>query len=83
MLLKNHGAAFVGTDVQEATLAGVFLERAARVQLALAASRHLAHEHSGADEIQQKRLTIYPARAVDNFWQYYNRKLDRAEGNAS
>ena len=79
VLLKNHGATFVGASVKEATLAGVFLERAARVQLALA-SAGLAHEHSGPEEIAQKRLTIYPPRAVDNFWQYYNRKLDRTEG---
>jgi len=79
VLLKNHGATFVGTSVREATLAGVFLERAARLQLALAASG-LAHEHSGHEEIAEKRRTIYPPRAVENFWQYYNRKLDRTEG---
>ena len=82
VLLKNHGAAFVGTDVREATLAGIFLEKAARVQLTLAASG-LEHSHPGADEIRQKRLTVYPDRAVENFWQYYNRKLDRAEGTTS
>jgi len=79
VLLKNHGAAFVGTSVKEATLAGVFLERAARVQLALASSG-LPHHHSDAAEIKQKKQTIYPPRAVENFWQYYNRKLDRLEG---
>jgi ribulose-5-phosphate 4-epimerase/fuculose-1-phosphate aldolase len=78
VLLKNHGAAFVGSSVKEATLAGVFLERAARVQLALAGSG-LVHHHSGPEEIAQKRRTIYPPRAVENFWQYYNRKLDRHE----
>ncbi|HTS97791.1 MAG TPA: class II aldolase/adducin family protein [Streptosporangiaceae bacterium] len=82
VLLRNHGAAFVGADVREATLAGVFLEKAARVQLTLAASG-LEHSHPGPDEIRQKRLTIYPDRAVENFWQYYNRKLDRAEGRTS
>jgi L-fuculose-phosphate aldolase len=81
VLLKNHGATFVGTGIREATLAGVFLERAARVQLTLAASG-LAHTYPDADEIRQKRLTIYPDRAVENFWQYYNRKLDRVEGSA-
>ena len=82
VLLKNHGATFVGTGIREATLAGVFLERAARVQLTLAASG-LAHTYPDADEIRQKRLTIYPDRAVENFWQYYNRKLDRVEGSAT
>jgi len=79
VLLKNHGATFVGASIKEATLAGVFLERAARVQLALAGSG-IPHHHSGADEIRQKKQTIYPPRAVDNFWRYYNRKLDRMEG---
>jgi L-fuculose-phosphate aldolase len=82
VLLKNHGAAFVGSDVREATLAGIFLERAARAQLALAASG-LGHSYPDAGEIRQKRLTIYPDRAVENFWQYYNRKLDRAEGSSA
>ena len=82
VLLKNHGATFVGASVKEATLAGVFLERAARLQLILASSG-LAHEHSGPEEIHQKRLTIYPPRAVDNFWQYYNRKLDRTEASST
>jgi L-fuculose-phosphate aldolase len=80
VLLKNHGAAFVGADVREVTLAGVFLEKAARVQLTLAASG-LEHSYPDSDEIRQKRLTIYPDRAVENFWQYYNRKLDRTEGS--
>jgi L-fuculose-phosphate aldolase len=80
VLLKNHGAAFVGADVREVTLAGVFLEKAARVQLTLAASG-LGHSYPDAEEIRQKRLTIYPDRAVENFWQYYNRKLDRTEGS--
>lgn len=80
VLLKNHGATFVGTGVKEATLAGVFLERAARAQLTLAASG-LPHAYPDDAEIHQKRLTIYPPRAVDNFWQYYNRKLDRNEGH--
>lgn len=79
VLLKNHGATFVGPSVKEATLAGVFLERAARVQLALAASG-IPHYHSAPAEIEQKHQTIYPPRAVENFWQYYNRKLDRLEG---
>jgi L-fuculose-phosphate aldolase len=80
VLLKNHGAAFVGPDVREVTLAGIFLEKAARAQLTLAASG-LGHSYPDADEIRQKRLTIYPDRAVENFWQYYNRKLDRVEGS--
>lgn len=82
VLLKNHGASFVGASVKEATLAGILLEKAAAVQLALAASGIRFH-HSGPEEIHQKRRTIYPPRAIDNFWAYYNRKLDRVEGPKS
>lgn len=78
VLLKNHGATFVGASVKEATLAGVFLERAARAQLTLTGSG-LPHSYPDDAEIHQKRKTIYPPRAVDNFWEYYNRKLDRVE----
>lgn len=82
VLLRNHGAVFVGDDVRAATLAGVFLEKASKVQLTLASSG-IEHTYPDADEITQKRLTIYPDRAVENFWQYYNRKLDRVEGSAT
>ena len=34
-----------------------------------------------ADEVEKKRKNIYPKRAIDNFWDYYNRRLDRLEGN--
>ena len=40
-------------DVREATLAGIFLEKAALVRLTLAASG-LEDSHPGADEIRQK-----------------------------
>jgi len=33
-----------------------------------------------ADEVEKKRKNIYPRRAIDNFWDYYNRRLDRLEG---
>lgn len=79
VLLRNHGVAFVGSGVKEATLAGIFLEKAARVQLQLAAS-NLPYEEPDATEIHEKRLTIYPERARNNFWMYFNRKLDRREG---
>ena len=78
VLLRNHGAAFVGSDVKAATLAGIFLEKAAKLQLALL-SAGLPYEEPDPEEIHQKRLTIYPERARNNFWMYFNRKLDRQE----
>ncbi|MEI6038860.1 MAG: class II aldolase/adducin family protein [Actinomycetes bacterium] len=80
MLLRNHGAAFVGSTVEEATLAGVFLEKASKMQVTLL-SMGLPFTAPDSQEMYEKRLTIYPDRAKKNFWDYYNRKLDRSEGN--
>lgn len=78
VFLRNHGMAVVGKTVKEMTLAAVFLEKACRAQLTLAAS---GFKHTAPDkaEVDRKRKNIYPRRAVDNFWDYYNRRLDRVE----
>lgn len=78
VLLRNHGASFVGATVKDVTLAGIFLEKAAKFQLALSASGH-AYVEPPNEETQQKIETIYPERARNNFWMYFNRKLDRFE----
>lgn len=78
ILLRNHGVAFVGDDVTEMMLAGIFLEWAAKFQLDLMST--------GADfplpdpeETKEKRRRIYPPKAQRNYWMYFNRKLDRVE----
>ncbi|WP_420000007.1 class II aldolase/adducin family protein [Streptomyces boninensis] len=80
VLQANHGASFVGSSVRDATLAGIFLEKAATFQLALAASG-LPYESPDPAESVEKNRRIYPERARDNYWMYFNRKLDRHEGN--
>ena len=77
--LRNHGTLTVGRTVKEMTLCSIFLEKACRAQLRLGASG-FKYSAPGAKEIEKKRRTIYPQRAVDNFWDYYNRRLDRVEG---
>jgi len=62
------------------TLCAIFLEKACRAQLRLGASG-FKYSPPPADEVDKKRKNIYPKRAVDNFWDYYNRRLDRIEGN--
>ena len=79
VFLKNHGVTFVGGDVKEVTLGGIFLEKAAQAQITLAQAG-LAHAFPDSAEITPKRKNIYTDKAVNNFWQYYNRKLDRSEG---
>lgn len=78
VLQANHGASFVGRSVKEATLAGIFLERAAEFQLSLSASG-LPYTAPDANETVEKFDVIYPERAQANFWMYFNRKLDRRE----
>ncbi|GAA2134471.1 class II aldolase/adducin family protein [Streptomyces synnematoformans] len=78
VLQANHGASFVGRNVRDATLAGIFLEKAAAFQLTLAASG-LPYDLPDADESVEKNRRIYPERARDNYWMYFNRKLDRLE----
>ena len=77
--LRNHGIVSVGCTVKEMTLCAIFLEKACRAQLRLTASG-LKHTPPPADEVEKKRKNIYPRRAIDNFWDYYNRRLDRLEG---
>ena len=64
------------------TLCAIFLDKAARAQLRLAESG-LAHSHPDKAEVDKKRKNIYPRRAIDNFWDYYNRRLDRIEAGTT
>ena len=79
VFLRNHGASFVGASVRDATLCGIFLEKAAKMQVAIASTgwKYEAPDH---DEIIAKRTNIYPDRARNNFWWYFNRKLAVREG---
>lgn len=79
VFLRNHGVCFAAATIKETTLAGIFLEKACRAQIQLAQTG-LSHSYPDAAEIEKKRRTIYPQRAIDNFWDYYNRLLDRSEG---
>ncbi|WP_167044165.1 class II aldolase/adducin family protein [Salinibacterium sp. ZJ454] len=80
ILLANHGVAFVGDDVIEATLSGIFLERAAKFQLDLASSG-FNYTAPDADETVEKCDRIYPRKAQLNYWMYFNRKLDLLEAS--
>ncbi|MCK6210787.1 class II aldolase/adducin family protein [Georgenia sp. EYE_87] len=81
LLLRNHGASYVGRTLKDLTLGGIFLEKAAKFQLTLATSG-LPHQPPSDEETQEKIETIYPERARNNFWMYFNRKLDRVEAGA-
>lgn len=78
ILLEHHGITFVGGDVAQATLAGIFLEWASKFQLDLTASTgdFSLPDH---EESVEKLRRIYPPKAQRNYWMYFNRKLDRVE----
>lgn len=78
LLLANHGVAFVGATVPEVTLAGIFLEKAARFQVDLKASGFSPIEPD-PEETREKFDRIYPPKAQHNFWTYFNRRLERYE----
>lgn len=78
IFLQHHGIAFVGTDVVQATLSGIFLEWAARFQLDLmtsGANFTLPHPQESIEKLGR----IYPPKAQRNYWMYFNRQLDQAE----
>ena len=81
VFIRNHGLVIGGKTVKDMTLGAMFLERACRAQLQLAASG-IKHTYPDKEEIDKKRRTIYPQRARDNCWDYLNRKLDRFEGRS-
>lgn len=78
ILLRNHGVAFVGESVPEATLAGIFLEKAAKFQVDLM-QMGLTPVPPDHDETVEKCNRIYPIKAQQNYWMYFNRKLDSTE----
>lgn len=78
ILLKNHGVAFVGDNVAEMMLAGIFLEWAAKFQLDLL-SAGVQADLPDHEETVEKRRRIYPPKAQRNYWMYFNRKLERVE----
>ena len=75
VLLKNHGVVTVGVSIEEATLLAIFLEKAALMQ-SLAASFG-PFEWTDPKEAAEKRERIYHPRAMQTFWEYYRRKLER------
>jgi len=74
VFLRNHGASFVGRSIQELCLVGIFLEKACRVQLALAQSG-LEFAWPSCGEVRRKKANIYRPSAIANFWDYYVRQL--------
>lgn len=75
VLLKNHGVVTAGGSIEEATLLAIFLEKAARMQSLAGTFGPIVW--TDPEEAAAKRDRIYHPRAMENFWEYYRRKLER------
>jgi L-fuculose-phosphate aldolase len=73
LLLRNHGVLFVGATIAEASLMGIFLDRACRSQLQLLAT-HREYQSTPASELTAKKEQILDPDLIDNFWSFYKRK---------
>jgi L-fuculose-phosphate aldolase len=76
LLLKNHGALVVGTNVAEACIGMTVLEWAADVQLRAAAAGKLVHLAPEA-AAQSKRFLLAPAN-LGLRWDFLKRKVARS-----
>jgi L-fuculose-phosphate aldolase len=80
VLMKNHGITFVGSSVEEATMYGMFIERACRAQIEMAATGWAWSTPSGAG--YDRRMGGPGAGYHITFFDYFARKLARAERRA-
>ena len=78
VLMRNHGISFVGRDIAQATMTGLFLERACRSQLALLATG-LGYASTAQEEIAQKHDEIFDPGLIETFWAFFKRRADQAQ----
>jgi ribulose-5-phosphate 4-epimerase/fuculose-1-phosphate aldolase len=76
--LKNHGVAVVGPSIEEAVIAVVSLETAARTQLLAEAAGQPASEFPRADVEKLRDILARPDQCSINF-DYLARRLKRRD----
>jgi ribulose-5-phosphate 4-epimerase/fuculose-1-phosphate aldolase len=79
ILMRNHGITYVGDNMMHTTLVGIFLEKACKAQLTLAAS-NMPWSWPEAEEFALKAQQLATPSLVAAFWDFFNRELDRQEG---
>ncbi|MBI4528259.1 MAG: class II aldolase/adducin family protein [Deltaproteobacteria bacterium] len=75
VLMRNHGVTVVGSSVEEATLFGVFLEKAVRAQLLASASGEPSW--CSDDEAEAKFHLSYTGERLRPMWDYFVRRVKR------
>ena len=83
VLMKNHGITFVGASVEEATLYGLFIERACRAQIEIAATGWAWSTPDGAGYDRKMTGSGQGAGYHVTFFDYFARKLERLERRAA
>lgn len=80
VLMKNHGITFVGTTQEEATLNGVYMERACKAQIEIASTGWEWTVQSNTMVDRKLRTSSDPATNYHQiFFDYFARKLERME----
>jgi L-fuculose-phosphate aldolase len=83
VLMKNHGITFVGATPEEATLNGIYIERACKAQIEIAATGwEWSAETAGTYDRKLSASSNPAANYHRIFFDYFVRKLDRLERRA-
>jgi L-fuculose-phosphate aldolase len=77
LLLVGHGLVTAGSDVVEATMAAVLLDRACRMQLEVLQTGR-PYRWTPDDEARVKRTHVYPRRLLEQGYAYLARKAARS-----
>ena len=75
VLMANHGVTFCGTSIEHAVCIGLFLERAARLQV-LGASQSADPMFPSAATRSRRHAEIMAPVHIEHCWGYFSRKLD-------
>jgi len=84
VLMKNHGITFVGATLEEATLNGIYIERACKAQIQIAATGWDWKAETNASFDRKLEASSNPATNYHRiFFDYFVRKLERHERHAA
>jgi ribulose-5-phosphate 4-epimerase/fuculose-1-phosphate aldolase len=76
VFLMSHGLAFVGTTIREATMVGIYLEKAVRAQVTIAMTG-FRYSWPTQEDARAKRKQTRTMNGIDNYWAYLKRHIDK------
>jgi L-fuculose-phosphate aldolase len=74
VFMKNHGVTFCGGSVAHCMMMGIFLERACKAQLMIAASGY-RWDYPSAGEMSKRTPQTFHSGLIQRSWNFYVRKL--------